>query len=236
VTHFQTTRWSLVLEARQDDARSRVALEALCRTYRAPVLAFIRSRGASPDEAEDLAQAFFARFIERAFHAHADPARGRFRAFLLTALKNFLADAKDHDRAAKRGGRIMLRSFESAAKDSIDVVDGGESPEAAFDRAWSQAVLQAALRTLRREANKAGKAALFAALGEFLIEPPDEADYARVAAQLGMRRNTLAVAVHRLRSRLRQLVCQELGATAADGDDLEAEMAQLRRSLGNLLE
>jgi Sigma-70 region 2 len=110
---FQTTRWSLVLEARADDARSRLALEKLCRTYRAPVLAYIRGHGASADEAEDLAQSFFARFIDRAFHAHADPARGRFRAFLLTALKHFLADARDHVNALKRGGNVQIRSLDS---------------------------------------------------------------------------------------------------------------------------
>lgn len=237
MSHFQTTRWSLVLEARTDDAHSRKALEKLCRTYRAPVIAYIRGRGAGRDDVEDLAQAFFARFIERAFHAHADPARGRFRAFLLTALKNFLADARDEAGARKRGGGFQFRTLDSlgSSQTSQDGIADSDTPEAIFDRAWAQAVLESATRRLRQEARAAGKAALFDALSEFLIERPDEADYARVAELLGMRRNTLAVAVHRLRNRLRELVLQELADTAADSNDLEAEMSQLRDSLGAFL-
>lgn len=234
MNQFQTTRWSLVLEARADDARSRLALEKLCRTYRSPVLAYIRGHGASADEAEDLAQAFFTRFIDSAFHARADPARGRFRAFLLTALKHFLADANDHATALKRGGNIRFRSLDSltASQTSLSGIAATETPDQVFERAWAQAVLHAAMRELRSEAKAAGKAVLFDALAEFLIEPPDDADYARVAEALGMRRNTLAVAVHRMRNRLRELICRELAETAADGADLELELNQLRNSLG----
>jgi len=237
LNHFQTTRWSLVLEARSEDARSRSALEKLCRTYRAPVIAYIRRRGASSDEADDLTQSFFTRFIERAFHAHADPARGRFRAFLLTALKHFLADSHDEISALKRGGNIRFRSLDSgtSSQPAMEPLADFQTPEQVFDRVWAQAVLQAAMGKLRREARNAGKGDLFDALCEFLIERPDEADYARVAESLGMRRNTLAVAVHRLRGRLRELVCRELADTAAEGEDLEQELQQLRHSLGELL-
>jgi RNA polymerase sigma-70 factor (ECF subfamily) len=235
---FQTTRWSLVLEARGAETRSRRALEALCRTYRAPVVAYIGRSGALAADVEDLAQTFFTRFVDRAFHEQADPARGRFRAFLLTALKNFLIDAHGHAHAIKRGGHVMIQSMDSAISGnggSDDLVDA-ETPEQVFDRAWAQAVLHAALRKLRREANDAGKSQLFDALSEFLIERPDEADYARVAADLGMRRNTLAVAVHRMRNRLRELVYRELAETAANDADLQQEMAHLSHSLGALLE
>ena len=238
LSQFQTTRWSLVLEARENDAGSRKALASLCRTYRPPVVAYIRGRGAAADDAEDLAQAFFTRFIERAFHARADPARGRFRAFLLTALKHFLADARAETKAIKHGGKILFRSLDSLTGSHADMeyVAAGETPDEAFDRAWAQALLQSALRKLRNEARTAGKSALFDALSEFLIERPDEADYIRVAARLGMRRNTLAVAVHRMRSRLRELVCRELSDTAAVDADLEVELDQLRNSLGGLLD
>lgn len=237
LSQFQTTRWSLVLEAREQNGRSREALESLCRTYRPPVIAYIRGRGANADEAEDLAQTFFTRFVERAFHVRADPARGRFRAFLLTALKNFLADASAEANAAKRGGGIHFRSLDSAtnSQSGLEATANDEQPDYMFDRAWAHAVLESALRRLREEARASGKAALFDALGEFLIERPDEDDYARVAQALAMRRNTLAVAVHRLRNRLRELVLQELAETAADNDDLEAEMTQLRDSLGGVL-
>jgi RNA polymerase sigma-70 factor (ECF subfamily) len=238
LNQFQTTRWSLVIEARAGDVRSHKALEKLCRTYREPVIAYIRGRGANANDAEDLAQAFFTRFIERAFHAHADPARGSFRAFLLTALKNFMADARDEAGARKRGGGIHFRSLDSlsSSQTGLEELADSQSPDAVFDRAWAQALLKSALRRLRKEAKSAGKSALFDALSEFLIERPDEADYARVAEALGMRRNTLAVAVHRLRNRLRELVLQELAETAADSDDLDAEMTQLRHSLGDLLQ
>ena len=165
-------------------------------------------------------------------------ARGRFRAFLLTALKNFLADVRDEAMATKRGGGMQFRALDSAtfSQNSLDGLADVDTPEVIFDRAWAQAVLESATHRLHLEANAAGKSALFDALSEFLIERPDEADYARVAGLLGMRRNTLAVAVHRLRNRLRELVLQELADTAADSDDLEIEMGQLRNSLGALLQ
>lgn len=234
---FETTRWSLVLAAREDPALSRRALDGLCRTYRAPVVDYVRSRGHSLDEAEDLAQSFFARFVEHAHHARADPARGRFRAFLLTALKNFLNDAFDHANALKRGGRAETQSFDvlAADGDAPPVEDDRETPERAFERAWAQAVLQSAIGRLQHEAAGAGKSALFDQLREFLVERPDETDYARIAQALNLRRNTIAVAVHRLRNRLRELVCAELAETAADEDNLDRELEDLRHCLGGVL-
>ena len=238
MNRFQTTRWSLVLAARNDSSESRQALDMLCRTYRSPVLAYVRARGYPVDEAEDLAQTFFTRFIEHALHAHADPARGRFRAFLLTSLKNFLNDANDWARAAKRGGDAYVRSLNSqpGSVDSLSQIEDAETPERAFERAWAHSVLQTALDRLRDEASAAGKAGLFGHLREFLIERPDEVDYARVAADLKLRPNTVAVAVHRLRLRLRALVCEELAHTAAEGDDLDQEMQELRCSLGAVIQ
>jgi len=232
---FQTTRWSLILEAREGDVRSRRALETLCRTYRAPVLAYIRARGR--DDAEDLAQGFFTTLIERGYHANADPQRGRFRAFLLTALKRYLSDASDHIYAVKRGGNVQIRSLDHSLDkiESLLPSTGIDSPESSFDREWAHAVLHSAMRRLRSEAKAAGKANLFDNLSEFLIEPPDEADYQRVAEHLNMRRNTLAVAVHRMRQRLRELVCRELAQTAADDGDLEQELEDLRHCLGAVL-
>ena len=238
MSRFETTRWSLVLAARADSTQSRHALEALCRSYRSPVLAYIRRRGYTSDDAEDLTQTFFTRFIERAYHAHADPARGRFRAFLLTALKHFLNDAADHARAAKRGGHVQMYPLDSLVNsdDSLGHIEQHATPDSAFERDWAHAVLQAALGRLSDEATAAGKITLFKQLSEFLIERPDEADYARVAHALNLRRNTLAVAVHRLRNRLRELVCEELADTAADNEDLERELEELRHCLGAVLQ
>lgn len=229
---FDTTRWSIVLRAAGGPADARVALESLCRTYRPPVLAYIRSRGRAPDAAEDLTQAFFTRFIERAWYASADPDRGRFRSFLLTLLKRFLVDADDEAHAQKRGGKVR---FESAEEVGEAVVDGAGSPEEIFEREWARAVLGAAFARLRTEAKAAGKLALFESLSEFLAERPDEADYARVAESLHLRRNTIAVAVHRLRHRLRDLVREELAETTAGRADMDTELHALRDALASAL-
>lgn len=226
---FDTTRWSMVLRARGEPDGARAALEALCRTYRPPVLAFVRSHVHARDSAEDLTQAFFAKFIERAWHAGADPARGRFRTFLLTALKRFLIDADVEAHALKRGGSVHFESMDAADAEGLA---GAESPDDAFERAWAHAVLAAALGRLREEAERAGKLRLFERLSEFLVESPDEADYARVAAELDLRRNTLAVAVHRLRHRLRELVREELAETTAGADEMDEELRALRGALG----
>lgn len=228
---FETTRWSVVLRAHGDTGDARAALEQLCRTYRPPVLAFVRFRGYPADAAEDLTQAFFTRFIERAWYSSADPERGRFRSFLLTALKRFLIDADAEAATLKRGGGFR---FELLDGDAGCVDAAGETPDAAFEREWAHAVLRAALARLRAEAEQAGKLELFRRLGEFLIERPGEAEYARAAEDLHLRRNTLAVAVHRMRHRLRDLVREELMETTSNRTELEEELRTLRGSMQDL--
>lgn len=228
---FDTTRWSIVLRARGEPAEARTALEQLCRIYRPPVLAFVLRRGYAADAAEDLTQAFFTRFLERAWHSSADPERGRFRSFLLTALKRFLIDSDAEAATLKRGGGIR---FELLDDDIGCAGAGGETPDAAFEREWAHAVLRAALARLRGEAEQAGKLDLFRRLGEFLVERPDEAEYARAAEDLHLRRNTLAVAVHRMRHRLRDLVREELMETTSNRGELEDELRTLRGSMMEL--
>jgi RNA polymerase sigma factor (sigma-70 family) len=237
MTRFDTTRWSIVLRARDSTGEARTALEALCRTYRPPVLAYIRRRGYSPENAEDLSQAFFTEFLEQASHAKADPARGRFRAFLLTALKRFLIDADIAANTVKRGGRVQMKSLDDSAISisSAENLADAETPELAFERTWAVTLLESAMLRLREEAVQAGKQDLFDALSEFLTERPDEADYARVADSFNLRRNTLAVAVHRLRHRLRELVRDELAQTTIDRLDLEAELRDMRMALGKAI-
>ena len=232
---FDTTRWSMVLHARDNGDSARSALDGLCRTYRPPVLAYVRRRGYGAESAEDLVQTFFTQFIEQAYHANADPARGRFRAFLLTVLKRFLIEADEEAHAIKRGGRIQFTSLDQPSADTLDDLSDPESPERAFERSWAMTVLDAAMNRLRAEAAEAGKQELFEQLSEFLTERPDEADYARVAAALNLRRNTLAVAVHRMRHRLRELVRAELAQTTIGRDEMEVELRELRNSLGAVL-
>ena len=229
---FETTRWSVVARARGTTADARTALESLCRAYRPPVLAYIRARGYPIEAAEDLAQNFFERFLEDAYHAIADPARGRFRAFLLTALKRFLINSEAEARTLKRGGAARFDALldNSQAAAGANMVDDS-TPEREFERGWIIALVDSALNRLRGEAESAGKGAVFEQLKEFLSEAPDDADYERAAAALGMRRNTVAVAVHRLRHRLRELVRDELMQTTTGGEELAAELQELRAGL-----
>jgi RNA polymerase sigma-70 factor (ECF subfamily) len=233
MSRFDTTQWSMVLGAQGSGDDARAALESLCRTYRPPVLAYIRGRGYASDIAEDLTQSFFARFLELGHYAQPDPARGRFRAYLLTSIKHFLINAGVEAHRVKRGGRILFESIDATDADSVLPVEANANdPEHAFEQAWALAVLDAALRRLRKETQLAGRGELFDHLRDFLAEQPDEADYARVAAALNMRRNTVAVSVHRLRQRLRALVREEVAQTAADQTALELELRELRNALG----
>lgn len=226
---FQTTRWSLVLEAGREQAGP--ALETLCRVYRPPVLAYVRHLGHAFEDAEDLAQDFFLGFLEGALAARADPSRGRFRSFLLASLKHFLANAGERSRAAKRGGGVGMLGLEAAE----GVVDAGiGTPERAFEISWALTVLERALDALRGEAERSGRLALFERVRPFLTETPDDREYTAAAAALGMRSNSLAVAVHRMRQRLRDRVRAELLDTLDDPTLLDEEMRLLRQTLAGV--
>ena len=229
VTGFATTRWSVILQARQPDT-ARGALEAICGAYRAPVLTYLYRQGYTKHDAEDLAQEFFAHLLERRWDMRAEPARGRFRSFLLTALQHFTIDARLRAGAQKRGGHQRRLTDEGA----IDLLAApeSESPEQAFDRAWARTVIERCHARLDAEARLAGKQALYARLRGYIAEPGDPADYRRLGEELGMRPNTIAVSVHRLRARLRELVREELADTIQTEDDLRAELHDLRAALG----
>lgn len=227
---FQTTRWSLVVAAREHTPDARAALDALCRTYRPAVLTCIQSRCRNRALAEDLTQDFFARFLEQRFQEIADPARGRFRAFLGAALDNYLCSRAERGRALKRGGGLVPESLD------VELIgtDARESPEHAFDLAWALTVLDQAIASLRAEAERNGKLALFDRLREFLTDSADIEGYEQAAADLGMRRNTVAVSVHRLRERLRDVVRRQIAETVADPADVEDELRGLRAVLGGI--
>ena len=225
---FATTRWSLILKSGPGPESARDALEHICRDYRAPVLSYVRHAGYSAADAEDLTQEFFARLLERRWHERADPALGRFRNYLLTALRRFLDDARSSAFARKRGGGQLQVDFEKAC-DFLQSSDA-QSPEQAFTRHWMRTVLEHAMRRLRGEAREAGKLGQFDRLAPFLAEPPDPSVYRELGAELGLRPNTIAVNVHRLRQRLRSLVRLELLQTVADPQSLEEELRELRES------
>lgn len=225
---FHTTRWSIVIGAKSDSEDGRAALDTLCRTYRSPVLAYLRARGYPPSDSEDLAQSFFERLLLRRSHATADPGHGRFRAFLLTALKRFLINEHEREHAYKRGGGRVIVALDP----EIDIPDiHASSPEETFERDYALTVIAQALERLRTEAAQAGKSDLFDQLSGFLLEPPDTAEYAALAEQLGMRRNTLTVAIHRMRNRLRGMVREVLLDTVDGNDALEIEISLLHNAL-----
>lgn len=219
---FDTTRWSLILHSGGEGSAAGTALASLCRIYRPPVLAYIRARRVCADDAEDLTQAFFVHLLEQRLAARADRTRGKFRAFLLTSLKNFLSNEQTRSNTQRRGSGMR-----HAVLDDRDV-DDADGPDAVFERAWAQAILGESLRRLEAEATQAGKQRLFGALRPFLLELPEAEDYARIADELGLRRNTLAVAVHRLRARLQELVEMVMQDTLSEAAELEQERRQLR--------
>lgn len=232
MSRFATTRWSIILDARDGPEASRRSLELICRDYRRPVLAYIRHSPHASGDAEDLAQEFFARLVERRWDLDADPARGRFRALVLTALRRFLSDMHSARVAAKRGGGWQTLRLD--ADESVLAAPAQSSPEAVFDREWALTVLQRALDRLRDEAAAAGRAELFDHLSEFVVEPAENEDYRQLAEALGMRANTIAVSVHRLRGRLRVLARDELRQTVSSEQALDAELAHLRHALGGM--
>ena len=220
---FHTTRWSLILAAR-DPAVGAAAFAELCRSYRAPVLAYVR--WLQPAQAEDLTQAFFLKLLEKRYDLAADPARGRFRSFLLAALKGFLANAADAAATLRRGGSVDHEPIEALA-DRAD----GLGPERAFDRVFALEVIGRALAHLRDQCEAAGQAERYAALAPWLIEAPDAGAYRALAAQLGLPANTVAVQVKRLRERLQAGIRAELLDTLSDPRQLGAELSALKAAL-----
>ena len=227
-----TTPWRVVLGEEGNSGSARATLEQLCRAHRTPVFAYICHRGYRSDVAEDLTQAFFARVLEHAWLADVNPARGSFRTFLLTAVKRFVMNAEQEGRTLKRGGNMHFESIDGNATAIQGIASDDATPERAFERAWAMAILDHALRRMRDDAVRSGKAKVFDRLRDVLIEGPGKADYAELAVALNLRRNTLAVTVHRLRRRLRDVLGEELAATNARGCDIMRELEELRAALG----
>jgi RNA polymerase sigma-70 factor (ECF subfamily) len=227
---FATTHWSLVVAAGGDEAsqtRARKALEELCRAYWYPLYAFARYRGHPPDEAQDLTQAFFAQIVATRGFSRADPARGRFRSYLLGAMKHFLANEWHRGRARKRGGGVTFLDLDALDPEARYALAPAPSPEpdAGFDREWAHETLARAMERLRAESEARGKGRLFEELKGSLTS--DEAARSAAAARLGMTEGAVKVAVHRLRRRYRELLRAEIAETVAEPRDVDAEMRHL---------
>ena len=229
---FPTTRWSVVVAAGDGvSPESRAALSALCEVYWAPVYAFVCRTGRSDDVARDLTQAFFARLLEKRDFRSARRDLGRFRTFLLTAVRHFLANQADHEHALKRGGgRVHLPLDAVAGEAGQAVVDpaSGETPETIFERRWALTVLDQAVTRLTEESERAGKGRLFEALRPFLTGDT-EASYAACAQALGLSESGVRVAVHRLRRQFGRCLRETLAETVDDPNDIDSEIQYLRR-------
>jgi RNA polymerase sigma factor (sigma-70 family) len=231
---FVTTRWSVVLSAsRKDSPAALQALEELCRAYWYPLYAHVRRTGYSPADAEDLTQSFFARLIEKDWLVVADRERGRFRSFLLGALKHFLANEWDKMRAQKRGGQLKFLSLDAlAGEDRLrhEPIDRG-TPDQEFDRRWALTLLDAVLARIEREYFENGKAALFEALKSSLGADRSGLDYPQLSQTLGLSEGAVRVAVHRLRQRYRELLREMIAQTVTTQVEVEDELRQLFAAL-----
>ena len=232
---FATTQWTRVLEARGDSPQAQAALSDLCAAYYAPVLAFIRRTGLDEEGARDLTQEFFARLLARQGLDTVNPQRGRFRSFLLGAVKHFLADMRDHAHRLKRGAGQRHESIDPGTDTSPGLQLADEqtpSPDREFDRKWALTVLDRALAALAEEHHTAGNSEQFEALKPWLTGDIENVSQADAARQLGLNEGAVKVAIHRLRRRFRALVKTEIGRTLNDPSQVADELACLVAALG----
>lgn len=216
-----STRWSLVLRARGHSPEARVALSELCAAYCEPVFRSLRSQGLDEDSARELSQEFFAHILQGGYLDGADPNRGRFRSYLLGALRHFLSDLHAKSNRLKRGAGIPTEPMGDSNEPSV------EPASAQFDRDWATTLMARAIGTLADEYRRSGRIAWFEQLKPWLAgsEPPGR--QAAVAAQLGLSEGALKVAIHRLRKRFREAILHELRQTLPDTDDPEDELRYL---------
>lgn len=211
------------------------ALERLCRTYWYPLYAYVRRRGYSPEDAQDLTQDFFARLLQRDWLARADHAKGRFRTFLLTAMERFLANEWHRNRTLKRGGGRSPLPLQMENGESQYCAEPVESrtPEQVFERRWALTLLGEVLQRMEADYRQDGKAELFTALYPLLAGERERLAYSEEAHRLGMSEGALRVAVHRLRERYRELLRIEIGHTVISDEEVEAELRHLFKVLAH---
>lgn len=225
---FQTTRWSRVLRTgRQDAVLNDRALAELCEAYWYPLYAFVRRSGKEREDALDLTQEFFARLLEKNWIAQADPAQGRFRSFLLAALKHFLANEWHRSQTRKRGGHLGFISrdvLEAEGRDALETPDPA-TPETLYERRWAEALLDRVLARLADEyrAHPLG----WEALQRFIVETRAEVSLVETASALGVTESALRSVVHKLRRRFQELVRAEVAETVDDPTEVEDELRHL---------
>jgi RNA polymerase sigma factor (sigma-70 family) len=233
---FTTTHWSVVLSAQdRKSPTSERALAALCETYWFPLYAYVRRSGYSSHDAQDTTQEFFVQLLGKDFLKDVDHRRGKFRSFLLAALKHFLSHQRERARAKKRGGGRVPFSldFEDAENRYRLEPEDPTTPERLYQRRWALTLLDRVVRRLEDEHVRAGKAETFAGLKEFLTAGQESRPYRRVAEELGMSEGAIKVAAHRLRRRYRELLKEEIAQTVADPAEIEEELRELFAAVGS---
>jgi len=234
MARLATTQWSQVLAARDgSETESRQALEALCQTYWMPLYAYIRQQGVSPEDASDLTQAYFAELLEKDFLADVDPAKGRFRAFLLASLRNFLSHERVKSRRLKRGGGTQSLSLDIDAGEKGYAVHPVEksTPEDVYEYRWAVTVLDRAMDRLERESQDSGTEQHFRCLRPYLRSESPQQPYREVADLLEMSEGAVKVAVHRLRKRFGGALRLEIAETVSDSADVDDEVRHLLQVL-----
>jgi RNA polymerase sigma factor (sigma-70 family) len=210
-----------------------VALEELCRIYWYPLYAYVRRHGHSPEDAEDLTQAFFARLLEKNYLDGITSEKGKFRAFLLTAVKRFLANEWDRANRQKRGGGVAPLSLDWQDADSRYQIHPADnlSPDKLYDRAWAVTMLERVITRLRDESGADGKARVYEQLKSYLMAGKSDIPYAQAASALDMTEGAVRVAIHRLRRRYRELLREEIAQTLSDPAQVDEEMQALFSAL-----
>ena len=234
--HFATTRWSMVVaagERAQENPDAEAALSDLCSAYWMPLYAFARRRGFAEPNAADATQAFFACLLEKEYLKDANPERGRFRSFLLTAFKRFLAKERDFANALKRGGGVSIHSLNATDAESKCEFGPGchETAEAVFERRWALTLLDRVLQLLEDEYQSKGRSDFFAACRGALIGADSSELYSQIAERHGMTEGAVKVAIHRMRTRYRELLRIEVGQTVANPDDINDELRSLMNAV-----
>ncbi len=242
---FFTTRWTRVARSKGSSVEAQAALAELCESYYDPVHAFLRATVRDDEEARDLTQAFFARVLDQQAFEGADPQRGRFRSFLLGAVKHFLSDHRRRGRAEKRGGGESPISFEDMGPGSDGRSDSDTSPgwtppdltqlppDCEFDRRWALTVITKALAQIRQSMTAKGQETTFQVLKPWLTGDNGNLRQSHAALELGLSQNATKVAIHRLRRQFREAVKAEISQTLADPAQVAQELSHLEAALRN---
>jgi len=226
MSRFATTNWSLILRAAAEDEEAELAMALLCEAYWYPVYAFVRGQGNSPEDAQDLTQGYFERFLEKGFIREVRPENGRFRAFLLASAKNFLHNQRDRERAAKRGGGRRLVSLDAAAAERTYErrIADHTTPEDLFERAWARTLVDRVLQQLQEGAERSGRGARVARLRPHLTAAEPTTPYADIAAEWGTGESAVRTALNRLRKEFAALLRDEVRRTVADETSVDDEV------------